>query len=175
MTPARPTLVAYYSRSGTTARVAHALAVRLGADELAIEDQRANGRLSVWRAALDRLLGTLPPIAVPTLPLESYGLVALGTPVWGGRAASPMRRFLHDYAPQLADVAFFCTMGGSGAETTFADMQARLGKPPRASCAFDHKAITEEAYLGTLDTFAARLTDGSHLPGDRAPVTAASG
>ncbi|HET6807132.1 MAG TPA: hypothetical protein VFH59_16985 [Frateuria sp.] len=162
MPPTNPSLVAYYSRSGTTARVGHALALRLGADELAIEDLR--GDVSVWRAALDRLLGTLPPVAEPTVALDRYGLVVLGTPVWGGRAASPVRRFLHDHGAALAQVAFFCTMGGSGADSAFADMQQRLGKAPRATCAIDAKALEGDRYLDTLDTFAARLADGAQAP-----------
>jgi flavodoxin len=171
MTPASPLLVVYYSRSGTTARVGHALAQRLGADELAIEDARADGSVSVWRATLDRLLNTLPPIAPIPVPLESYELVVLGTPVWGARAASPVRRFLHDFAPRLPEVAFFCTMGGSGAQGVFADMQERLGKAPRATCALDAKALGDESYLDTLDTFAAQLADGSRPLHHRAPAS----
>jgi flavodoxin len=160
MTPARPLLVAYYSRSGNTARVGHALAERLGADELAIKDLRGDGRVTVWRATLDRLLGTLPPIADPAVPLEDYDLVVLGTPVWGGRPASPMRRFLHDHGARLAQAAFFCTMGGKGSESTFAEMQERLGKPPRATCAIDAGMMTYGGYLDRLDSFASQWVDG---------------
>lgn len=162
MQASSPLLVVYYSRSGTTARVAQALAQRLGADHVAIRDRRAEGGVSIWRATLDRLLNTLPPIVPVAAPLGSYDLVVLGTPVWGGRAASPMRRFLHDYGPGLPPVAFFCTMGGSGAQSTFDDMQARLGKPPRASCAFDAKALDNGSYLASIDRFASELADAAH-------------
>lgn len=169
MTPANRTLILYYSRSGTTARVGHALAQRLGADEVAIQDARAQGHVSVWRAALDRLLNTLPPIAPIKAPLDSYDLIVLGTPVWGGRAAAPMRRFLKGYGPRLPAVAFFCTMGGSGAASTFDDMQARLGKPPRARCSVDAKALGTGSYLDTLDRFAMKLTGDAHAPFSRQP------
>lgn len=170
MTSANRTLIVYYSRSGTTARVGQALAQRLGADEVAIRDMRAQGTLSVWRAALDRLLNTLPPIAPITAPLDSYDLIVLGTPVWGGRAAAPVRRFLKDYGPSLPAVAFFCTMGGSGAASTFEDMQARLGKPPHASCSFDAKALDNGSYLGALDHFAMQLSGDAHSPLSRQPA-----
>jgi flavodoxin len=170
MAPANRTLIVYYSRSGTTARVGHALARRLGTDEVMIQDKRAHGRVSVWRAVLDRLLNTLPPIAPIAAPLDSYDLIVLGTPVWGGRAAAPVRRFLKDYGPSLPAVAFFCTMGGSGAASTFEDMQARLGKPPRASCSFDAKALDNNSYLGALDRFAMQLTDDAHSPLSRQPA-----
>jgi flavodoxin len=158
MRPANRTLIVYYSRSGTTARVGHALAQRLGTEEVVIQDMRAQGRVSIWRALLDRLLNTLPPIAPIAAPLEGYDLIVLGTPVWGGRAAGPVRRFLNDYAPRLPAVAFFCTMGGSGAESTFEDMQSRLGRPPRASCSFDAKALDNGSYLNALDHFVTQLT-----------------
>lgn len=170
MAPTKRTLIIYYSRSGTTAHVSQALARRLVADEVEIQDKRAHGRVSVWRAALDRLLNTLPPIAPIAARLDSYDLIVLGTPVWGGRAAAPMRRFLKDYGPSLPAVAFFCTMGGSGAASTFEDMQARLGKPPRASCSFDAKALNNGSYLGALDDFAMQLTDDAHSPPSRQPA-----
>ena len=170
MTPANRTLVVYYSRSGTTARVGHALAQRLGADEAMIQDKRAQGRVSVWRALLDRLLNALPPIAPIAAHLDNYDLIVLGTPVWGGRAAAPMRRFLKDYGPTLPAVAFFCTMGGSGAASTFEDMQARLGRRPRASCSFDAKALDTDSYLGALDRFAMQLTGDAHSPPSRQPA-----
>ncbi|UGB37207.1 flavodoxin family protein [Frateuria soli] len=171
MQASSPLLVVYYSRSGKTARVAQALAQRLGADQVAIRDRRTEGRVSIWRATLDRLLNTLPPIAPVAVPLASYDLVVLGTPVWGGRAASPMRRFLSDYATGLPPVAFFCTMGGSGAEGTFTDMQARLGKPPRASCAFDAKTLDNDSYLDKLDHFASQLADAVRPPLRRQPAS----
>lgn len=170
MAPTKRTLVVYYSRSGTTAHVGHALARRLDTDEVVIQDQRAHGRVSAWRAALDRLLNTLPPIAPIAAPLENYDLIVLGTPVWGGRAAAPVRRFLKDYGPNLSAVAFFCTMGGSGAASTFEDMQARLGKPPRASCSFDAKALDNGSYLGALDHFAMQLAGDAHSPPSRQPA-----
>ena len=172
MTPANRTLIVYYSRSGTTARVGHALAQRLGAAEVTIQDQRAQGRVPVWRAALDRLLNTLPPIAPITAPLENYDLIVLGTPVWGGRAAAPVRRFLKEYGPRLPAVAFFCTMGGSGAASTFEDMQARLGKPPRASCSVDAKALGTGSYLDALDRFAMQLAGEAHPPLSSQPYPA---
>jgi hypothetical protein len=120
--------------------------------------------------ALDRLLNTLPPIAPITAHMDSYYLIVLGTPVWGGRTAAPMRRFLKDYGPSLPAVAFFCTMGGSGAASTFEDMQTRLGKPPRASCSFDAKALDNGSYLGALDHFAMQLSGDAHPPLSRQPA-----
>ncbi|MFC5437828.1 flavodoxin family protein [Rhodanobacter umsongensis] len=164
MKPASPTLVAYYSRTGKTARVGHALASRLGADELVIEETRGRGRISVWRAMLDRMLGTLPPIGPVTVALEDYASVLLGTPVWAGGAASPIRRFLRDYGARLRQVSFFCTMDGSGAQNTFADMQKRLGKAPQATFAFDAKAMDSEHYPGTLDALVATAQRSTQDP-----------
>ena len=80
------------------------------------------------------------------------------------------RRFLKDYGPSLPAVAFFCTMGDSGAASTFEDMQARLGKPPRASCSFDAKALNNGSYLGALDHFAMQLAGDAHSPPSRQPA-----
>jgi hypothetical protein len=41
-------------------------------------------------------------------------------------------------------------------------LQARLGKPPRASCSFDAKALNSGSYQGALDHFAMQLAGDAH-------------
>jgi hypothetical protein len=49
-------------------------------------------------------------------------------------------------------------------------MQSRLGKPPRASCSFDAKALNNGSYLGALDHFAMQLAGDAHSPPSRQPA-----
>jgi hypothetical protein len=62
-------------------------------------------------------------------------LVVIGTPVWAWSVSSPVRAYLSANKQRLPEVAFFCTMGGRGSATAFAQMQEIAGKAPLATCA----------------------------------------
>src|SRR5512146_1946330 len=153
-------LVAFYSRTGVTRLIAHQLARRLGADLLHIRDVRPrDGMLGYMRSALEAMHVTLPEIAHSVIDPSDYELVVLGTPVWASHVCSPVRRFLHDHAGLLRRrVAFFCTMGESGAEGAFRDMHDLIGRDAEANCALLDRDILQEKHLAALDAFVAKLT-----------------
>lgn len=68
------TLVIYYSRTGTTRKVAQALADMLGADTAEIRCERYGvGGLGYIRAAYDSVRGARPAIVIPTAVESDYG------------------------------------------------------------------------------------------------------
>jgi menaquinone-dependent protoporphyrinogen IX oxidase len=151
-------LVAYHSRTGITRQVALALVPRLAADLLEIRDVRPrDGMLGYLRSALEAMQASLPEIAPVTQELAGYDLIVLGTPVWVGHVSSPMRRFLRDHGQRLRRVAFFCTMGERGAESTFQQMRDLLGRDAEATLALTDRTVCQERHLRSLDEFAARL------------------
>lgn len=154
-------LVAFYSRTGVTRRVAQHLASRLHADMLAIRDVRSReDMLGYVRSALEAMHGTLPQIAKLTLDPRDYDLVVLGSPVWGGHLSSPMRTFLHDSGRELHRIAIFCTMGESGAANAFEDVRELTGHAPEATCALTDREVVRNDYLAAADAFAAKLRHG---------------
>lgn len=168
------TLIVFYSRTGTTRHVAQQLATKLAAQTLAIEDVRSRaGMLGYVRSALEAMHGTLPEIVPSTVDLSRYDLVVLGTPVWAGHASSPMRRFLDDHARELPRVAFFCTMGGSGADGALREMRVLAGKQPDAVCVLVDRDIVDDSYHRTLDEFAERLQKPQDQPAAGQPATSA--
>lgn len=56
-------------------------------------------------------------------------------------------------AKKLPDVAFFCTLGASGSESTFAQMTAIVGKKPRATYAITQREVLSGSYSDRLSTF----------------------
>jgi flavodoxin len=151
-------LVVYYSRTGATRQVARLLADKLGADTLAIQDTRPrHGLFGFVQSAWEAMRGALPDIKPSCMPLSQYDLVVLGTPVWMGHMASPMRRFLHDKARHIRQAAFFCTMGGDGADTVFGEMDKLLGQNPRAALALRHDDVMRNRCQGQIADFAAGL------------------
>src|SRR5664280_1093039 len=136
------TLVVFYSRSGTTRRVAEALAEALKCDlEEISEPKPRSGFLGYMRSLLEARRQRPSIIAPNKHDISSYDLVVIGTPVWAWSLSSPVRAYLMATANQLPEVAFFCTLGARGSESTFAQMTAVAGKRPRAVCAItQHEA-----------------------------------
>ena len=136
------TLVVYYSRTGTTERIARMLAAEFGAD---MERIRCPGCGPGWRGLLRTLLIALglraPPISSAAYDPAAYDLVLIGTPVWAWSAAAPVRAWLRREAALLPDYAIFATAGGARFRPTFATIEAIAGKPPRATLGLSAEAL----------------------------------
>lgn len=152
-------LIIYYSRSNATRTLAGELVKHLGADVVALQEQRSRaGVAGYMRSLWDASRGVLPQIDPLYVDPCSYDLILLGTPVWAGRAACPMRRFLCDAAHRLPPTAYFCTYGGRGYETTFSDMSSLDGKAPVATLAVRRSELLQGHYTAKLDRFMAKLS-----------------
>lgn len=127
-------LVVFHSRTGTTRRVAQAIADSLKADIGEIVDlKKRTGLFGYLGAGRDALRRTLTPIDEPTNDPTEYDLVIVGTPVWAGRMSSPARSYLDRHNGRFGAVGFFCTCGGKNNEAAlFADMAEVAGCAPRA-------------------------------------------
>lgn len=151
-------LIAYYSRTGNTRRVAEALAAQLGADLEPIVD-RVNrlGFFAFLRAARDAIQGRLTDIAPPRLDPAGYDLLVVGTPVWGSSLAPAVRTWLSARTGRLPDTALFLTHGGSGRERVFAQMTGLCGRFPVGALALREQELREGSWEGKVRGFAAEL------------------
>jgi hypothetical protein len=120
-------LVAYFSASGTTAKVARDLAETIGADlfEIAPETPYAAGDLN-WRNSESRSSLEMddescrPAIAGEVADMAAYGTVYVGFPVWWYVEPRIIDTFLEAYDFTGKTIVPFATSGGSG-----------LGKAPQ--------------------------------------------
>ena len=88
----RRILVVCYSRSGTTLELAQSIAERCGADVELIKDKvPRDGVVGYLRSAFEALFHRTPWIQPPRRAVGDYALVIIGTPVWAGNMASPVR------------------------------------------------------------------------------------
>ena len=143
----KPILVVCYSRTGFTLRVAQAIAKELSADMAIVRDPRTrNGAWGYLRCAFEALSGRIPDIHVVTRNPAEYRLVVIGTPVWVSNPASPVQAFATQYGDRIKEVAFFCTMGGQGAEKTFRRLESILGKKSIASLVLTDREIDAEGF-----------------------------
>ena len=130
-------LVLFYSRTGTTRRLAGAIGEALAADICEIRCPRYGpGAWSYVRAGYDSLKGNLPIIDALDVDPAQYDLVLLGCPVWTSYPATPMRAYLAQRPALPATVGGFVTLGGqSPAAKTFDLMGEALGRPLAATLA----------------------------------------
>lgn len=150
----RKVLVVYFSRSGHTRKVAEALAARCDADIEELRDVR--DRTGIWgyiRSAREALKKRVIEIQTPRKNPKDYDLVILGTPVWAGNVCSPLRAYVAAEKASFARVAFFCTLGGSGAAKVFEDLADLCGKRPMSTLAVREAEIKKGIDTVALDRF----------------------
>ena len=124
-------LVAYFSASGVTAKVAEKLAKAVDADLFEIKPEvpytkadlswmNKNSRSSVEMNDRD----CRPAIAETLDNMDDYDTVFVGFPVWWYREPSIIDTFMEAYDFTGKTVVPFCTSGGSGIGDSGANMQA---------------------------------------------------
>jgi flavodoxin len=151
-------MTVYFSRTGFTRKIAEEIRTRCGGDLEAIEDVRGrSGILGYLRSAREALKKAAVEIRPGKLRPKEFDLVILGTPVWAGHISSPMRAYLAAHSSELKQVAFFCTLGGSGARKVFAQMAALCGREPIATLAVKDADIARGSYGSALQEFVTAL------------------
>lgn len=127
-------LIVYYSRTGTTRKVAAELAAMGGWDlERVIDTRSREGFLGYLRAGFDALFERHTQLAPAREDPATYDLVIVGTPVWNGSVSTPIRTWLAEHAGRLPPLAFFATEGGRGAQRAFDKMASIANVVPLAT------------------------------------------
>ncbi|HKY36811.1 MAG TPA: flavodoxin [Polyangiaceae bacterium] len=136
-TATRPkVLVVYFSRTGTTRKLAESIAHATHADLEELRESRS--RLGVIGWIRSGYEGTYRVASNP-LPLtvspEEYDLVFVGSPIWNRALSSPVRGFLKQYGKSLSQIALFATCAERGAESVLDEMAALAASAPLAKLA----------------------------------------
>lgn len=131
-------LVVYYSKSGTTKKLAQKLSAEINADTEEIIDKKNRSGLINWLLAgkdgMQRAPTDIDPIKNNP---ANYDVVLIGGPLWGFRGIAPASRtYLLQNKDKIKQVAFFMTRGG---------------KPSSDSALNDLKEVYGKPVLGTLD------------------------
>lgn len=155
-------LVVFYSRSGTTASVARRLAKCLGADLDEITAIRPYvGVAGFLRCIFEATRGDRPDIATGRNP-SGYRMVVLGSPVWAGCLAAPMRSYLIAHRHHLPPAAAFCTSGSGAAEPVFRQIRQLLeGRPLGATLSLTQDAVLSGAAFEDITRWARDLNAAS--------------
>lgn len=152
-------LIVYYSRTGTTKKVAERLSQELGAEcEEIIDHKKRAGFFGFLGAGLDALRKKVTKIDPPEKDPAGYDLVIVGTPIWAGLMAPAARTFLSDNRGKIKKIAFLATMGGAKLTKAWADMQTVCCLSPVATVAVSAKQMSSGEYITSLKDFAAKLS-----------------
>lgn len=148
-------LVAYYSWTGNTAKVANLIAEMLSADIEQIHDVKArSGPFAFAAAAFSSVLHRSAPISRPTKSVAEYDVVILGCPVWASNIATPMRTYITQEKSGIKLIGSFCTLGGSGGKAALGQMAALCGRTSLANLLVDQPALASDTWRGLTENFA---------------------
>ena len=128
-------LVAYFSASGVTEKVAKDLAEAAGADLYEIkpaepyskEDLNWNNRESRSSLEMNSKVSR-PPLADKDAGIEKYDVIFLGFPIWWYTAPRIINTFLESYDFSGRQIILFATSGGSGFGKTKDDLKVSTSK-----------------------------------------------
>lgn len=151
-------LVAYYSWTGNTAKIAQQIALNLSADIMQIKELKPRGGfLAFPDAIIASLLHRSPRLQKLTKNLTDYDVVIMGGPVWASNMATPMRSFILQEKSKFKDVAFFCTQGGSGGRTALAKMASLSGHGSKADLLINRPEMLSDRWNGLVRQFTQQL------------------
>ena len=123
-------LVAYFSASGRTAKVAEKLAAELGADLYEIKPEVKYTKADLnWmnkksRSSVEMNNKSIrPAIITGDVDVSGYDTVCLGFPIWWYVAPTLINTFLEAYDFSGKKIVLFATSGGSGFGNTVVELQ----------------------------------------------------
>lgn len=137
------TVVAYFSATGTTKKVAEHLAKELKSDLFEIEpkekytQQDLNWNDKTSRTSLEGANIRIRPEIENKMDISCYSIIYLGFPIWWYRAPNIINSFLEQYDFSNKTIKIFATSGGSG----FADTIKYLKTSVSNTCVIEEYKI----------------------------------
>ena len=114
------TAIVYYSLTGNADFAAKRIAEKLNADLIRLEPEKAypdSGFKKFFWGGKSAVMGETPALTGQPFQLADYDCVVLGTPVWAGTFAPPVRTLIRANAGKWKEkkvAAFVCSGGGPG-------------------------------------------------------------
>ena len=120
-------IILYYSDSGKTKVVAETLALNLRCDICQIKDMKQrDGIRSRLGSTIDAFRESKTEIYPPTLDLEEYGTVYIGTPIWANNPTPAIITLIDSCDLRGKDIILFTTGSTSDGEAALAKMEIKV-------------------------------------------------
>lgn len=128
-------LVVFYSRTGTTKKVASVISDNLNGTLEEIVDTVDRSGISGYAAAReDALLKRNTVIKEIHNDPALFDLIVIGTPVWLHTVSNPIRTYISQNKDKFKTVAFFCTQPLRGVKALFRRCQASAKSSQLVHC-----------------------------------------
>ena len=118
-------LITYYSRTGNTREIANQIHERVGGEiiELQTVEPYPEDYEAVKKQAMQELnSGFKPALKTKVKKIGSYDVIFVGTPIWWGTIAAPVKSFLSEYELSGKTIVPFITHAGSGLGRSVTDI-----------------------------------------------------
>lgn len=147
-------LVAFYSRTGTTKKVAEDIAEALKCDvEEIFDTKKRAGIFGYLRCGVDAAFKRLTVLKEIQKDPASYDLIIIGTPIWASNISTPTRTYITEYKERFNKVVFFCTCGSGKADKAFKDMENLCGKKPLGVLELKNEEVLKREHLPKVEKF----------------------
>ena len=144
-------LVAYYSRSNITKKLAETIANGLNADiEEIIPKEKYQGKLGFARAGKHAMSEKIIEIEELKFDPADYDVVYIGAPVWAGKVATPTLSYIKQNEGKLNNVRFFMTAGSDDFKKSFKQVEKYSLKPVK-TLGLTTKQVKKDEF--NLDSF----------------------
>lgn len=120
-------LVAYFSRTGNTGKLAETIQSDVGGDLFEIKTVKTYPEeydAALAEATEEKNNHARPELAVSVEGMESYDILLVGYPIWWGDTPMAVLSFLESYDLTGKTVVPFCTYGSSGAGNSVNSIRA---------------------------------------------------
>lgn len=139
-------LVAYYSRTNITKKLAENIANEIDADIDEITPKvNYQGKMGYARGGKHAIQEKIVDLEGLKFDPSDYDIVYVGGPIWAGKAANPVISYLKQNEGKFNNVKFFLTAGGSGFEGGFSQME-KYSKKPIKTLALTTKEVKKDDY-----------------------------
>jgi flavodoxin len=146
-------LVAYYSRTNTTMKLAEIIAQKTDADIEQIKPKSDyQGKIGYVRGGKDALQAKIIDLEGLKHDPADYDVVYLGCPVWAGKAANPLISYIKQNEGKFGNVKFFVTAGSTGFDSTLKQLEEAAGKPQK-TLTLTTKEVKKDLYEDRLNSF----------------------
>lgn len=147
-------LIVFYSRRGTTKRLAENLASRLGADLEELEDkENRQGFWALLKASRDALRKKQTIISPVKYSPTDYDLVVIGSPTWAGAPACALNTYLYEQKDNIKKAAFFVTQGSSGGDKVISRLIEASSVPVVATMLLNSSEVLGETATNKIEAF----------------------
>ena len=146
-------LVAYYSRTNTTKKLAESIANSVNADIEEVKPKvNYQGKIGFARGGKDALQAKIVDLEDLKYDPADYDVVYLGAPVWAGKAANPLISYIKQNEGKFSNVKFFITAGGEGFDGALKQLEEATTKPQK-TLSLTTKEVKKDLFEDNLNSF----------------------